>query len=324
MKLIIKTHEYAALPDFRAHFPMESIQEFIRGTAFSLYKPELATIRCSTSGAPQSHITMQEWQDMWITGLYSIGQESFASDSFDFDPDELNDILSLIWEYVDDRLTLAARPSPSLLMENGSFAMAHVHPTRQLAVLLNALFHDSRYMTTEFKSSDDHLDRLRATFATYDWIAQNYSAQMDELRKGLLWLDTHQRISYLRLSNHESERRKHVKIHSSRDVTKILAFVTELTARRLDAEIEVYPQRWSQVAVRDEAIKVSESARRQYSNIWVMAETGRVADKSVKTNPRTSNKPAAPEKPKTEKQTVKATRVSFMLNIIRGNAPKVD
>lgn len=306
------------IADFRADNPIQSMADYIAAVAnYSSAYEHFRVVRCSISGAPQTYVTEGEWVDLWLTGLHAMRRQDVGSDSPYVDPEIVQDTLDSIALYVEDRLTIAARPSPALLMENGSYALAHINPTRQLAVLLGALFIDSRYLREKFVSAEDHVARLIKLAALFDWVDAEYDESMDTLRKALLFLDSQYRISHLQFRKHEIERFKHITSKASQDVAKITAFVYELTAwRTTHADLEVTPRRWTQVAMANEPHRqqISEVSRRMYSNVYEAPVTGRVATRGGN-KPKATAKPKTDSAPATQAKAEKAARVNMFTNL---------
>ncbi len=299
----------------------QTFESYCRTLAIFLQdRRQFNSIRCSTSGFLIAKLGIVEISEMLVTSMYALGMGELGRDSINVDPDEIRDAVELILLHMVDRLVISSRPSPAIVMDNGQFALAHVSPHKQLAILLNQFLFDPRYIRTEFKSSVDHIERLKSAFEVADWIDFNYDESFDELRKALIYLDSTYMINKLKLTKHETTRFNLVTKRQSRDVAKILAFVREVSAYRdQHAEAEWLPLRWTQEVVRNEALQPQAPIRTQFSNIYEAPVTGRVATKG-------GNKPKAEAKPLTDEARIKAERKANMSNILKSmfaTAPKV-
>ena len=262
------------LPMFRAtpESSFESFSDYAIRVVLPLIHEvcqDITVIRCSLTGYPVATIHDAEVSSMvrHAVDALQLNKLNNILDATPKPPVIIEAIESII-DHLAIRVTLQARPAPSLSFSNATFAMATLSEDRQLAALLNLFLFDSGQLRDSVSESSEIVERNRRSARVADQISAHYSDNegLKSLRSLLVELDAKYRIAKLKFRRNELERLRVLRVAESLDVTELLDIVERVLAfRDKHSEIDV-EKRWTQKVYQQDAIA---KARHQYSNLVV-------------------------------------------------------
>lgn len=241
--------------------------------------PEISEIRCSASGYVIGWLLSEEIHALLIHSIHALGYQRFNEFFLQPSDAEIVEAVETLIDHMSIRGILLARVAPSLSFSNGTFAIASLPEPRQTSILLNQLLFDANQYRTDVNGMEEAVTRNRRTFQVADMVRATWDSEpaLQTLRNELIELDAAFCINKLNFSKAELAAKRALINADSLDITSLNFFVRKLiNARNKNADVQVYPRRWTQQLFRTN-LEIKAEDRTKHSNV-LSAKTSKVSE----------------------------------------------